>query len=250
MIKFFRRIRQKLIDENRISKYVLYATGEIVLVVIGILIALQLNGIQEDAVDRKKEQAYLHELNLDFKSNKIQIDSIIELNEKAMKCCERIQEHVAILKKDPRNYTNFDENPIKDSLLYYQGCCYTNKSFNPKNGTVRALINSSSFDLIQNDSLRRLLISWNDVLDDYLEEEQYAQDILFKEYGPFNRKSYDYENTFSDKNMKIWFGSREYNYREERRLGLEYLIEVVEQEGITSMIDDIIRHTETENNIN
>ena len=66
MIKFFRRIRQKLIDENRISKYVLYATGEIVLVVIGILIALQLNGIQEDAVDRKKEQAYLHELNLDF----------------------------------------------------------------------------------------------------------------------------------------------------------------------------------------
>ena len=70
MIKFFRRIRQKLIDENRISKYVLYATGEIVLVVIGILIALELNGMQEDAVDRKKEQAYLHDLNLDFKSNK------------------------------------------------------------------------------------------------------------------------------------------------------------------------------------
>ena len=43
MIQFFRRIRQKLLEENRFVKYLLYALGEIVLVVIGILIALQIN---------------------------------------------------------------------------------------------------------------------------------------------------------------------------------------------------------------
>jgi hypothetical protein len=39
MIKFFRHIRQKLLSENKFSKYLLYAVGEILLVVIGILIA-------------------------------------------------------------------------------------------------------------------------------------------------------------------------------------------------------------------
>ena len=43
MIKFFRKIRQKLLSENKFSKYLLYAIGEIILVVIGILIALQIN---------------------------------------------------------------------------------------------------------------------------------------------------------------------------------------------------------------
>ena len=47
MIKFFRKIRQKLLTENKFSKYLLYAIGEIVLVVIGILIALQIKNIGE-----------------------------------------------------------------------------------------------------------------------------------------------------------------------------------------------------------
>ena len=47
MIKFFRQIRQKLLQENRFSKYLLYAIGEIILVVIGILIALQINNWNE-----------------------------------------------------------------------------------------------------------------------------------------------------------------------------------------------------------
>mgnify|MGYP001591841413 CR=1 FL=1 len=47
MIKFFRRIRQGLLSENKFSKYLLYAIGEIILVVIGILIALQINNWNE-----------------------------------------------------------------------------------------------------------------------------------------------------------------------------------------------------------
>lgn len=48
MIKFFRKIRQNMIKENRVSKYILYAIGEIILVVIGILIALQINNWNEE----------------------------------------------------------------------------------------------------------------------------------------------------------------------------------------------------------
>lgn len=47
MIKFFRHIRQKLLSESKFSKYLFYAVGEIILVVIGILIALQINNWNE-----------------------------------------------------------------------------------------------------------------------------------------------------------------------------------------------------------
>ena len=56
MIKFFRKIRHKLLSDNKFSKYLVYAIGEIVLVVIGILIALSINNWNENNKlrDRRK----------------------------------------------------------------------------------------------------------------------------------------------------------------------------------------------------
>ncbi|RMB56327.1 hypothetical protein EAX61_14675 [Dokdonia sinensis] len=62
MIKFFRRIRQQLLSENKFSKYLLYAIGEIVLVVIGILIALQINNWNESRIRSKEELSILKSL--------------------------------------------------------------------------------------------------------------------------------------------------------------------------------------------
>lgn len=62
MIKFFRKIRQSLLHDNKFSKYLLYAIGEILLVVIGILIALQINTWNEWRKDRIKEENILHDL--------------------------------------------------------------------------------------------------------------------------------------------------------------------------------------------
>ncbi|MFN1835208.1 DUF6090 family protein [Balneola sp. MJW-20] len=59
MITLFRRIRQKLIDSGSVTKYLLYATGEILLVVIGILIALQVNNWNEQNTLRSQEKVYL-----------------------------------------------------------------------------------------------------------------------------------------------------------------------------------------------
>ncbi len=73
MIKFFRKIRQKLLSENRFSKYLLYAIGEIILVVIGILIALQINNWNE----RRKAKEIEQEILIQFKEDLIgDIESI------------------------------------------------------------------------------------------------------------------------------------------------------------------------------
>ena len=238
MIKFFRRIRQSLLSENKFSKYLLYAIGEIVLVVIGILIALQLNNIREEQKDREKELAYLREINLDFKSNKEQLDSIIAYNKVSLHASLRLQE---ILKSfDAKKPEITEENRVfADSIGYYNNLAWRNKSFNPKNGTVDALLNSSSFDLITNDTLRRNLISWRDVLGDYLEEEEFGVNFLYNEYGPWARENIDPENALAL--FSIQHGNLVY-----KRVGdLNNNLTMVKEEGVVDMINEIIRLTET-----
>jgi len=86
MIKFFRQIRQRLLTENKTGKYFKYAIGEIVLVVIGILIALQINNWNTDRVNRQVEIKYLkglstnlsndiRELERHFKTDTIKFDA-------------------------------------------------------------------------------------------------------------------------------------------------------------------------------
>ena len=82
MIKFFREIRQKLLSQNRISQYLLYAIGEIVLVVIGILIALQVNNWNENRKLQNEELNLLLELksNLEVTLNNFKNDTLSNLN--------------------------------------------------------------------------------------------------------------------------------------------------------------------------
>ena len=81
MIKFFRRIRHKLLGEGKVKNYLLYAIGEIVLVVVGILIALQLNNFNEAKKEKLKEYKILTSLLEDFTTNQKEISqSIDELN--------------------------------------------------------------------------------------------------------------------------------------------------------------------------
>ena len=85
MIKFFRHIRQSLIEENRMGKYFKYAIGEIILVVIGILIALQVNNSNENRKKRVRERIFLEQLYDDFKLNQTAINSyknLYDINEK------------------------------------------------------------------------------------------------------------------------------------------------------------------------
>jgi hypothetical protein len=78
MIKFFRKISQRLLTENKFSKYLIYAMGEVILVVIGILIALQINNWNEWSKDRVKEKEVLVNLAENFELNIEALESDIE----------------------------------------------------------------------------------------------------------------------------------------------------------------------------
>jgi len=70
MIKFFRKIRQRLLTENKFSKYIIYAVGEIVLVIIGILLALQINNGNSERIEKKTFESNLQFVIEDLEQDK------------------------------------------------------------------------------------------------------------------------------------------------------------------------------------
>ncbi len=191
MIKFFRKIRFDLMEQNKTGKYFKYAIGEIVLVMVGILLALQVSSWNENRISRKKEKLLLKELNNEFILNRIQFDSATFYHKRALKSAKNIMSEFPI-----------DEKTIDlDSLglnSYYMRWYYT---FNPSEGIINALSSSSSYDLISNNDLRQLLIRWSDVLKDYQEEEINAFNNYINQLKPYEKK----HMWFGWGNYKQWF---------------------------------------------
>ena len=78
MIKFFRKIRQKLLAEKNFSKYVIYAIGEILLVVIGILIALQINNWNENRKNVSLAKKYILDIKNDLTNDTLTFNSALK----------------------------------------------------------------------------------------------------------------------------------------------------------------------------
>jgi len=90
MINFFRKIRQQLLTQNKVSKYLLYAIGEIVLVVIGILIALQVNNWNEDYKESQAIKSVLYEIKEDLIQDKAELERNIEIRTEDFEAQKRI----------------------------------------------------------------------------------------------------------------------------------------------------------------
>lgn len=157
MIKFFRHIRRSLINQNRMGKYLKYAIGEILLVVIGILIALQINNWNNYRVDRQNEKQLLSNLRQEFKTNLEELKFDHQINTKCLNALYNF------LQSDK---TKFTPNEI-DSL---NGLFTTFASFDARIGIISETISSGKLDLIQNDSLKNKLSQWSGELNDLGED--------------------------------------------------------------------------------
>ena len=140
MIKFFRQIRQTLIMENKTSKYLKYAIGEIVLVVIGILIALQVNNWNTLQNEKKKEQVYLKKLMSNLKDDIALLNEIIQSDSLMFKSLNKISNDILIV--DDVKKLDFSGNSRFKVHLFY-----------PNKTTFDNLVSSGQIDLIRNDSI-------------------------------------------------------------------------------------------------
>ncbi|TDQ17018.1 hypothetical protein DFQ04_1666 [Algoriphagus boseongensis] len=162
MIQFFRKIRQKLLEQNRVTRYLVYALGEIILVVIGILLALQINTWNQNRQDRKQEQQLLAQLEIEYIKNLDQLNSKIIIREKIINSC------LTLL-----NYRNQDPALINvDSLNFHLYRTITRPTFNPILGVTNEVNSSGKLYLIQNADLRKELTSFESFLEDLTDEEE------------------------------------------------------------------------------
>lgn len=175
MIKFFRHIRKDLLEKNKTGRYLKYAAGEIILVMIGILLALQVSNWNNNRIERKKEANYLENINKEFRLNRSQLDTITFYHSKVFDNATKI------LNLIPIDIQTFD----RDSLSFYISETFNNWTFNPQQSTINSLTNTSSFEIISNRELRNLLQNWDELVKDYMEEELISRENSFEDYIPY-----------------------------------------------------------------
>lgn len=154
MIKFFRHIRQQLISENKTGKYLKYAIGEIILVVIGILIALSINNWNQNYTRNKLELEALKNLKEDFDFNLSELLRVDSVNTNNIKSCLIILNHTG---------KRYKEDFI---LEKYLSDAAASPDYAAKNGFLNDLVSSGNLGLIKNNTLRNLLSSWPTVMDE------------------------------------------------------------------------------------
>ena len=165
MIRFFKNIRKKLASENKVSAYLRYAIGEILLVVVGILIALQINNWNENQKARKYEIKMLSEIRNAMISD-IELFDYLANNRLA-----EIDSFNTILLD-----LYLKKEPVPDSLLNHISILNMGYLFNYNSGPYEA-VKSSGMDKISNDSVRNALAA---LYDYYLPRTKLALEMTDK----------------------------------------------------------------------
>jgi len=201
MIPFFRKTRKKMADDNRPLKYMRYAIGEIVLVVVGILIALSINNWNEDRKQNLTEMEVLNDLIIGLDTDKGTLDYTIKRHNWAIESCNIILKSLS----EDKNYN--------DSLAYHFARVHNYSNFYSNKGAYESL-KTIGFEIISNKRLRNEIINlyekWysihithtniltNDI--QYI-KRVYSQDY-FDKFNVFNTKSL---NNNSDDIKNDWY---------------------------------------------
>ncbi|APA64425.1 DUF6090 family protein [Maribacter sp. 1_2014MBL_MicDiv] len=169
MIKFFRKIRQNLLSESKFSKYLIYAIGEIILVVIGILIALQINNWNEKQKEEKSELLILKTLQKDFIENKKMYSEIVDKQQFVIDNCKSLI----------KCFENKDVEYKRDSIgtfIYYGAFNYYRAE--PILGSYEALIGSGDLKILTNETLKSKLALFSSEINQGFEDEISAMNLL------------------------------------------------------------------------
>ncbi len=180
MLRFFRQIRKKLMEQNKVRTYLLYAIGEIALVMIGILLALQVNNWNEKTNQTQTAQYHLEILKQNLEDDKEQLQDLLhnayDRERMALNMSDIIQ-----LKTEPNDSI---AGNIAQLLLEF--------NFKPRTNGIDLLISSGSLDALNSDiqnSISKYYLSTEAIL----EREEIS-----------NRFIHQYETFVFDKYSHIW----------------------------------------------
>jgi uncharacterized protein DUF6090 len=178
MLNFLRKIRRTEMNgkpARPLGGYFKYAIGEIVLVVVGILIALSINNWNEQRKNRIKEKAILSDIHIEFTKNQEELAYIKSKHEKCLVAAKKLMLMFPIDKND------FNPDSLQITLFSSLG----NWSFEPLQGRINWLVNNESFNHILDPQLQEVLLSWESTFRDYNEDEQNALSFNTEQLYPY-----------------------------------------------------------------
>ncbi|PTM10362.1 MAG: hypothetical protein DA407_03840 [Bacteroidetes bacterium] len=161
-------------EKNKIGKYLKYAIGEILLVVIGILLALQINTWNELRKDAASELTALLDLKQEFSKN-----------------TKVFNEHHQFKQSISQTWIDFIANISNRNLIDINQLTTPvrpgARTYNPSRSILNSILSTGKIDKVENDSLKYFLTNWNDILLDYAEDEARHLDFWDKEITPLER---------------------------------------------------------------
>lgn len=181
-MKLFRRIRHKLILDNKKTQYLKYALGEIVLVVIGILIAIQINNWNQSIKDNHSLNEYLTKIKTHTAEDIGQLQELTKGRKQIADLCKKVRN--SILQKTE------DENLF---LFKISGAAFVDFYFKPNSGGYESLKNSDYYGKINNTKLDSLLAKYHGLVDIIAENE--------RSYNQFTVHQENYLDTQFDRSL-------------------------------------------------
>ncbi|MCB9320929.1 MAG: hypothetical protein H6570_16720 [Lewinellaceae bacterium] len=172
MIPVFRKIRQGLFSSGKFRSYLGYALGEIILVVIGILIALQINNWNEDHKDRIKEQKILVSLQEDFRYTQHALETSLSIYPEEI---ERLDSSLHYIGMQVSELT-----PERKFTLFYTGY----RSTAVVEGTLNSILNTDKLELISNDTLKNLLTAYPAEIKKFLSQQENVKRVVLEIQRP------------------------------------------------------------------
>ncbi|WP_202913898.1 DUF6090 family protein [Winogradskyella ouciana] len=234
MIKFFRQIRYKLMSKNKTGRYLKYAIGEIILVVIGILIALQVNNWNEERKANNELLNIKENLLQEFEANRNELQNVLKSVDYTKNGGLDI---LAVIGEEKINVSEEEFNKMIEKSLFFP-------TWKPKNFTLNELKNTGKLILIKNDTLKRLLFNWEkhiSIIEEWNRRvEKSSQDIIdyIKAYGSIrniNHKRIETEaSSLNVSNMALFDDVRFENQIDEKVLYAQFMKQYLEE------ADDII----------
>ena len=204
MIRFFRKIRQQLWTQNKFSKYALYALGEIILVVIGILIALQVNNWNESRKDLKSEQLIVQTIYDELEEN-LQYNTSIRTQIET-----RISATMTLM-----GYTAASERQITarafDSVLVR---AFLFPPYTPADADLKRVLGSSQIDLVRSQTLQEGFSDYKTSIDMANLYYKYAEDDFKLTILPYFIKNYPLMAMLSSYGLQVPSTAHKRNYEE------------------------------------
>lgn len=171
MIKIFRKTRQQLMASNQTSKYLKYAIGEILLVVVGILLALYINNWNTHRIERQQEIKLLTQIKADLETNQREI--------------ERLKSVVRYIQNSSDVVIESLEGKEKKSYFSIYASLLHRKYFLKTASSGYTLLNNGLITLIENTDLRNDIIQlYETSYRDLITREEWALDFLDQNLNP------------------------------------------------------------------